>query len=715
MLVDDYIKYYDTYKEKFGDRAVVLMQVGSFFELYSKKDERNNIGYLHTICRNLDIQLTRKDKSKQDESPDTNPYMAGVPNFALQKYLDRLLNMKYIVILIEQVTPPPNPIRKITEIVSQGTNLSVNKPQSNYINCIYVTDEKDYKTGEVFLKYGITIIECSTGKSIIYESGKDNSQEDVYRFIHSYYGSEIVLYNLSTNERIIDDFELTNVNEFKEINKKLLKIDYQNEFLNKIYPNCGLLSPIEYLDLEYKPYSVISFILLLDYIYLMNPKVLTKINVPEIWTENKHLILTNNTLYQLNIINNNSIQSNSKIRSLLDIIDYTSTAMGKRELKNKILNPILDKEELNRIYEMTDLFKERYKDVEESLKSILDIERYHRKLLLKVITPYEFGNLDHTYDSIIKLHDSVKDLFDFNIDDFNKFYSKYQETFVIDEMVKYNMNNIGGSFINKGINPDIDKILIDIEKIEGVFKEHQDKLLKIGLEKDANFKIKFEYTDKDGFFLSTTTKRSNLIKDLGYIIKKHTGSNVKIITGDLKDKSDKLFLLKDKIKSYMKIVYLDLLKEFSQLITPFYKELNTFITNVDIFKSYAKMSIVNVYSKPIIEDSEKSYLKCKDLRHPIIEKIQTQLEYIGNDINLGDVQDGILLFSANGVGKSSLMKAIGICIIMAQAGMHVPCSELIFSPYKTIFSRIIGTDNIFKGLSSFAVEMGELKTILKYS
>ena len=61
----------------------------------------------------------------------------------------------------------------------------------------------------------------------------------------------------------------------------------------------------------------------------------------------------------------------------------------------------------------------------------------------------------------------------------------------------------------------------------------------------AHFKIKFEYTDKDGFFLSTTVKRSNLIKDQGYIIKKHTGNNVKIITGDLKNHSDKLFLLKD--------------------------------------------------------------------------------------------------------------------------------------------------------------------------
>ena len=64
MIIDEYINYQNKYEKKFGEKTIVLMEVGSFFELYSKNDERNNIGYLHTICRNLDIQLTRKDKSK---------------------------------------------------------------------------------------------------------------------------------------------------------------------------------------------------------------------------------------------------------------------------------------------------------------------------------------------------------------------------------------------------------------------------------------------------------------------------------------------------------------------------------------------------------------------------------------------------------------------------------------------------------------------------
>ena len=64
------------------------------------------------------------------------------------------------------------------------------------------------------------------------------------------------------------------------------------------------------------------------------------------------------------------------------------------------------------------------------------------------------------------------------------------------------------------------------------------------------------------------------------------------------------------------------------------------------------------------------------------------------------------------MGKSSFIKAIGIAIIVAQAGFYVPCQEFIYFPYKNIFTRILGNDNLFKGLSSFAVEMLELKTIL---
>ena len=101
----------------------------------------------------------------------------------------------------------------------------------------------------------------------------------------------------------------------------------------------------------------------------------------------------------------------------------------------------------------------------------------------------------------------------------------------------------------------------------------------------------------------------------------------------------------------------------------------------------------------------------KDIRHPIVECVQTEIEYVPNDVSLSE--DGILLFGTNACGKSTLMKSIGLTIIMAQAGFFVPCSQLKYSPYTQIFTRILNNDNIFKRQSSFAVEMSELRGILK--
>ena len=100
----------------------------------------------------------------------------------------------------------------------------------------------------------------------------------------------------------------------------------------------------------------------------------------------------------------------------------------------------------------------------------------------------------------------------------------------------------------------------------------------------------------------------------------------------------------------------------------------------------------------------------------MIENLQSDELYVSNDVSLGmKSQDGILLYGTNAVGKTSFIKSIGITVILAQAGFFVPCEEFIYSPYEYIFTRILGNDNIFKGMSTFAVEMSELRTILNKS
>ena len=139
------------------------------------------------------------------------------------------------------------------------------------------------------------------------------------------------------------------------------------------------------------------------------------------------------------------------------------------------------------------------------------------------------------------------------------------------------------------------------------------------------------------------------------------------------------------------------------------------IAYIDFINSGAISAITNHYTKPIINDKIKSYFIAKELRHPIIEKISTNTTYIPHDIELGfeTNQDGILLYGINSSGKSTLMKSIGINIILAQIGYYTASTYFEYSPYYSLMTRINANDNMFRGLSSFMVELMELMAILK--
>ena len=141
-----------------------------------------------------------------------------------------------------------------------------------------------------------------------------------------------------------------------------------------------------------------------------------------------------------------------------------------------------------------------------------------------------------------------------------------------------------------------------------------------------------------------------------------------------------------------------------------------FSIDIDIYLSQGIVAHKYNYCSPVIDDktnNDVSFVDAKQIRHILIEQLHQQELYVRNDISLGKGDNGILLFGTNAVGKSSLIKALGICLILAQSGLFVPCSSFTYKPYNSIFTRILGNDNIFKGLSSFAVEMIELNTILK--
>jgi DNA mismatch repair protein MutS len=162
--------------------------------------------------------------------------------------------------------------------------------------------------------------------------------------------------------------------------------------------------------------------------------------------------------------------------------------------------------------------------------------------------------------------------------------------------------------------------------------------------------------------------------------------------------------------------YMDFLAKFEKT---WYEQTTSFIaftSKLDVLQCKAYVAKKYKYCRPIIDNSaETSFFDFTDMRHVLIEHIQTNEIYVTNDLAMAmtkDMPTGILLYGTNAVGKTSFIRAIGIAIVMAQSGFFVPCSTFVYKPYTAIYTRILGNDNLFKNLSTFAVEMSELRVIL---
>jgi len=744
MLIHEYLNQQIDYEKKYGKNTLVLMQVGSFFEFYGVNNNEEKIGNPEEVAELLNIQLTRRNKSILENSRN-NCLMAGFPCHALKRFIHILLENNYTVALIEQVTPPPNPKRELTQIYSPGTYIDeISNYNPNNIISLYLNEEICYKTNKKLFIFGICAIDLSTGKNYLYEESfgyydKYAFYEEIYRFIEIFNPKEIIITLNKFNEESIKELKkkvnLENrLTHFLKCDNKIKQVQYQNNFLKKIFQNEGKLSCIEFLELERKPNVLISYLILLEFSYDHNENVIRKIKKPEFWIYDKHLILYHNALYQLNIISLNN-HENHKYKSLFHIIDKTSTPLGKRYLKYLLYNPSTDIDLINKRYNLIEEFinKNCIEKTENLLNEIIDIERLHRKMSIEKLHPYEFLNLHYSYENINNIILNIQHILDLkdyyltesNYIEFQEYINYYQSYLNIQECGKYNLQNIYGSFFKKGIYDDLDEIQNKIDEIYKYFDTEMKKLSNL-IEKNSDF-VKMENNDRDGYFLYTTQKRSKVLfdnlnkhKELKneYEIKKYTSTNIKIISNELHKKSQSLVYYKEKIKNLTKEKYIEFINYTYKKYGVLFDILSQFIMNIDFIKCGAKCALMYNYCKPSIQNKydEKSYLISKNMRHPIIEIIQEDYDYISNDIILDSHKNkGILLYGVNGVGKSSLSKAIGCNIILAQIGFYVSCESFEYFPYKKIFTRINGDDNIFKGMSSFVVEMDELRSILKYS
>jgi DNA mismatch repair protein MutS len=792
-IVKDYLDLTSKWKNEYGERTLLLMQVGSFFEAYGLLDENNNIKGSNIVdfAEINDMAISRKNicvgKSKV--------VMAGFGLPQLDKYIKKLQDNGYTIVVYVQDSQSKNTTRSLNGIYSPGTYFSnESKDLTNNIICIWInhSSNKIIGIGEQ-INIGISNIDIFTGKTSLFEFTMPYyhnpcTYDELERYISIYNPNEcVILSNLE--EYIIDDIiNFTNI-QCSKIHKIILnknnnyssdlhksaenaeKQIYQQEIIKRFYP----FDNEEIIINEIQNYCIASqsFCYLLDFVYKHNPNLVSKLSKPLYENYTDRLILANHSLKQLNIISDN--RYNGKLSCVSKLLNNCVTPIGKRRFQYNLLNPITDIEKLNKSYNITDyLLTTDWNKYKELLEEIRDLEKLKRKLVMKKITPKDFSNI---YNNILlidkinilinkdkKLKQYFQDENINNIKNKSEIIKKIISDFFDLDKAKYidDINNISDSgnnslknifFINKGLYEKVDngykksiesRQLIECirENFSNMIKEfekstkttefvklHETPKMEPTListkrrttflkksfesrEKSIELKYKSEFTDSDETFKLD-------IDNIDFIPYNGNNSNVCITNSTIRNIAVSINNSKNELLGILELYYNDFVNKFIEN-NNILDDLIQFISEIDILQCKCFIASKYNYCKPIITESDKSFFNFTGIRHCLIEQLNTREVYVTNDLELGntnkkDYNNGVLLYGTNAVGKTSFIKSIGISIIMAQAGLFVPCKTFEYYPYNYIFTRILGNDNIFKGLSTFAVEMSELRTILQFS
>ncbi len=410
-----------------------------------------------------------------------------------------------------------------------------------------------------------------------------------------------------------------------------------------------------------------------------------------------------------------------------------------------------------------------YDTIREKLGLMKDVEKLHRHIILRKIIPYHayclFYNLQRIRDLYFvcsrdeKLSDYLSERWNIRNDIIGKcttIMDMFEKTLNIELCSDITDTSFDTNIIQYGISVELDKMTDEYRYTQKSLDEVQRVLNELiqegerptsgagggcgGNEPDY---VKVHETDKMGISLQATKRRTKILEDrikklpatskvitivldkeknrtfmfdtTGITCPAASGSNNTIHSQQIYELCAAVVSLRLKISDMVSLLYYQFVGSLHEYYHDF-ENMITFVSAIDMIQNRCYVARKYKYCKPMIDrtfssNNNASFVCAKELRHCLIERINEDECYVTNDITLSS--DGMLLYGTNAVGKTSLIRAIGVAVIMAQAGFYVPASSFVYRPYRAIMTRILGNDNLFKGLSTFVVEMSELRVILR--
>ncbi|BEH03775.1 methyl-directed mismatch repair protein MutS [Candidatus Karelsulcia muelleri] len=665
------MKQYYEIRNKYPDDTIILFRVGDFYEIFGNDAIK--------CSKLLNIALTKRNKNSSIE-------LAGFPYHSIENYLPKLMKSGFRVAICDQLEKKQSKKkiinRGVTEIITPGVIINsevLESKKSNFLASIYIDNRK----------IGISFLDISTGEFYVGEG----SSNYVDQFFKKFNPNE-VLYK-------------------KDKKKYLLKI-----IGNKYYSNgmedwvFDYLSAYENLLIHFKTNSLKVFKIenlyngiiaagaILNYVCsICNIKISHISNITKL-LHNEYVSLDDFTLENLEIIKS----KNEKAITLINILDNTISPMGGRLLKKLMTFPLKNIFEIKKRLKIVDSFIKNnnlYKDINEKLKNISDIERLTSKIVSSKVNPHEIILLSKSLKNITEIKNILLKSEIYVLKNLSDEIKNCENIYIhIEKILSMSSTN---SIILPGFSKELDKL----RKILNSSQEYINNICKREKQNTGIKKLKLLFNNIFGFFIEIKSLSKEKVPS-HWILKQKLFNCERYITDELKNHEIKILSSKDKIESIENNIFSKLIDYISKY-TDILQFNSKLIAEIDIFMSFAKCAIDNNYICP--ELNESFNLSIKDGRHPVIEKYNKS--YIPNDIMMNNNDSQIIIITGpNMSGKSAILRQTALIILMAQIGSYVPASYASIGIVDKIFSRVGSSDNISMGESTFMKEMNETASII---
>ncbi len=681
-MMQEYLKTKEEYKD-----CILFYRLGDFYEMFFDDAA--------LASKELELTLTGKACGMEEKAP-----MCGVPFHAADSYINRLVSKGYRVAICEQVEDPKEAKglvkREVIRVVTPGTNMdqmALDESSNNYIISLY------FNKGI----YGISCCDITTADFLLTEAADTKKVIDE---LYKYNPSEII-YSKSLME---SDLELNALAD--KLSCALSFIDdsnFEESLTIKTLLTHFKLHSLEGLGLIDFPIGRVAAGALLLYLKDTQKSDLSHLTHLTPYTDGKYMLLDSATRRNLELTE--TIRDKQKRGSLLWVLDKTKTAMGARQLKKYIEQPLLSVDEIIKRQDAIEDMLSSVIDTEEIreyLLKIYDLERLITKITYQSANPRDLIAFKISLERLpdikyILSHFESRLLKELNskIEDLQDLY-KLIDNAILEEPP---ISSRDGDIIKEGFNEEIDKLrkaktqgkqwLADLEA-----KERETTGIK-------NLKVK--YNKVFGFYLEVTNSYKDLVPD--YYVRKQTLANAeRYYTPELKELEDSILGAEDRL-NLLEYEYFKKVRETIASKVNDIQSTASAIAQVDALASLATVARNNNYVRPVINN--RGALDIKDGRHPVVEKLTANDQFIANDCYLDESTNTIAIITGpNMAGKSTYMRQVALIVLMAQIGSFVPAASARVGVCDRIFTRVGASDDLSTGQSTFMVEMNEVANIL---